>query len=132
MKFKKEIGALCCAVVFAYVWQLGLLLLCYFSNPKGDFIQPDMFVPQMTIQTAIVPMMTWILMGVFHVRWMKKWLKITATLFAFAIPFVLIAMFVLMFINPVYWNKAWFWVVDALISLICMVTIFKPLLTIEF
>ena len=39
MKLKKELGALCCAVVFAYVWQLGLLLLCYVSNPKGDFIQ---------------------------------------------------------------------------------------------
>lgn len=132
MKLKKELGALCCAVVFAYVWQLGLLLLCYVSNPKGDFIQPYMFVPQMTIQTAIVPIMTWVLMGLFQVTWMKKWLKITAILFAFAVPFVLIAMVVLMFINPVYWHKSWFWVVDVLISLICMVTIFKPLLTIKF
>ncbi len=131
MKFKKELLALVCGMVFAYLWQLFFLLVTYLSNIHGNFIQAYMFIPSITIQAAIAPLVCWVLMGLFKVTWLSKWLKITAVALAFLIPFVLIAMIVLMFINPMYWHTSKFWITNTILSIILMHTVFRPLLKVD-
>ena len=131
MKFKKELLALVCGIVFAYLWQLFFLLVTYLSNINGNFIQADMFVPQIEIQIAIVPMSSWVLMGLFKVPWITKWIKITAVALSFLIPFSVIAVFVLLFIDAIYWYKPLFWIANTILSIILMHTVFRPLFKVE-
>ena len=128
MKFKKELLALVCGILFAYLWQLFYLMIIYLSDK--EFVQPSMFIPVITIQLGIAPMAWWILMGLFKVNWFTKWLKITATALAFLIPFVVIAMRVF-FINPTYWHNIKFWIVNAILSLLVMNTLFRPLVDVD-
>ena len=126
-KFKKEIIAIVSGIAFAYAWQLFSLLMCYISDPNGDFITREMFIPVSTIQLAIIPMVAWVLMGLLRVTWFKKWLRITMCGLAFLIPFVLIAG-VTVIIAPSLWWKTMYWVSNVGISILLTFTMFKPLL----
>ena len=128
MRFKKELLALVCGILFAYLWQLFYVLVMYLSDK--EFVQPSMFIPLITIQCCLAPMAWWIFMGLFKVTWFTKWLKITATALAFLIPFVVIAMIVF-FINPTYWHNIKFWIINAIISLVVMNTLFRPLVDVD-
>ena len=126
-KFKKEIIAIVSGIAFAYAWQLFSLLMCYISDPNGDFITREMFIPVSTIQLAIIPMVAWVLMGLLRVTWFKKWLHITMCGLAFLIPFVLIAG-VTVIIAPSLWWKTMYWVSNVGISILLTFTLFNPLL----
>lgn len=130
-KFKKEIIAIVSGIAFAYVWQLFALLMCYISNPNGDFITSDMFIPLSTIQLAIAPMVAWVSMGLLRVRWFKKWACITMCGLAFLMPFVSIAV-ITVFIAPNLWWKTSYWVATVGISILLTFTIFKPLLQFRY
>ena len=130
-KFKKEIIAIVFGMGFAYAWQLIFLLICYISNPNGNFIQRDMFIPASTIQLNIVPMVAWVLMGLLKVTWFKKWLRITMCGLAFLIPFMLISG-VTVIIAPSLWREAIYWVSNVGISALLAFTMFKPFLQFKY
>ena len=127
-KFKKEIIAIITGIAFAYAWQLFGLLMCYVSDPSGDFITRDMFIPAIGIQLAITPLITWIMFGLLRVSWFRRWTIITGCGLAFFIPFALIAS-ITVFIAPSLWHEKLYWVVNGAISLLLVYTLFKPLLT---
>lgn len=130
-KFKKEIIAIVFGMIFAYAWQLFALFTCYISDPNGDFITRDMFIPVITIQLAITPIVAWGLMGFFKVTWFKKWLRITMCGLAFLIPFMLIAG-VTVIVAPSLLSKAIYWGGNVGISILLTFTVFKPLLQFKY
>lgn len=130
-KLKKEIIAIVSGMAFAYAWQLFALLMCYISDPNGDFITRDMFIPVSTIQFTITPMVAWVLMGLLKVRWFKKWLRITMCGLSFLIPFILIAG-ITVIIAPGLWWKTIYWVANVGISILLTFTMFKPLLPFRY
>lgn len=130
-KFKKEIIAIVFGMAVAYAWQLFAILMCYISNPNGDFITRDMFIPVITIQLTITPMVAWILMGLLRVTWFKKWLRVTMCAFAFIIPFMLIAG-VTVIVAPSLWREKMYWVANIGISILLTFTMFKPLLQFRY
>lgn len=126
-KFKKEIIAVASGMVVAYGWQLFALLMGYISEPNEDFITAYMFMPEITIQIAIMPMTAWLLMGLLKVTWFNKWLCITACGLAFLIPFALISALTV-FVVPALWYKAIYWVVNIAISVLLAFILFRPFL----
>ena len=126
-KIRKEIIAIISGMVLAYAWQLFALLMCYISDPNGDFITADMFIPVPSIQIAITPMVAWIVMGLLKVTWIKKWLHITICGLAFIIPFVLITG-ITVIVAPSLWSETMYWFVNVGISALFTFTMFRPLL----
>lgn len=130
-KFKKEIIAIVSGMAFAYAWQLFALLMCYVSDPNGDFITRDMFIPAGAIQLAIAPMIAWLFMGLLRVTWFQKWRLITTCGLAFMIPFVLIAV-VTLIVSPGLWHKTMYWIANVVISALLTFTMFKPLVNLRY
>lgn len=130
-KFKKELFAILCGVLFAYCWQLFALFMCYISDTNDNFITADMFIPTIGIQLAFMPMIAWILMGVLRVSWFKKWFHITMCGLAFLIPFALIASVTVLTI-PSLWREPIYWATNILLSLALTFTLFKPLIQIRY
>lgn len=129
-KFRKEIIAIVSGMAFAYAWQLFALLMCYISDPKGDFITKDMFIPAIGIQLTITPMITWVMFGLLKVSWVKNWRLITGRGLAFLIPFVLIAS-ITVFIAPSLWHEKMYWIGNIALSILLSVTLFCPLLNLR-
>lgn len=119
-RFWKEIVAVLGGIGFAYCWQLCLLFLLE-SRELADFI------PILTIQLTIVPIVAWCLMGALHVRWIKSWLRVTAVLFGIAIPFCLIAG-ISIIVAPAMWGKMSFWVITCLITAVIAILLIPKLL----
>lgn len=130
-RFKKEIIAIVSGMALAYAWQLFALLMCYASNPCGDFITRGMFIPISSIQLVIMPMVAWVLMGLLKVTWFKKWLQITMCGLAFLIPFILISG-ITVIIMPCLWQEKMYWFSNVGISTLLTFTIFKPLLQFKY
>lgn len=126
-KFKKEITAIVSGMVFAYVWQLFMLLMCYLSDPHGDFITGEMFIPLPSIQLAIVPMVAWVMMGFLKVSWFNTWARITMCGLAFLIPFMLITG-ITVIVAPDLWHQKRYWMVNIASCILLAFTLFKPLL----
>ncbi len=112
-KFKKEIIAIAVAISIAYFFQLTFIIF------SGTLTVAD-FLPNIGIQIAIVPIVSWPLMGAFKVSWMKKWLKITAVSVIFAVPFVIISLF-----GTPFWLEPIFWVINILSSAFICFLVFK-------
>lgn len=129
-KFKKEIIAIASGMAVAYFWQLFAILMCYISDPSENFITRATFIPETTIQVAIMPMVSWALMGFLRVTWFKKWLRITTCGLAFLIPFTLIAALTVI-ILPTLWWEPMYWVVNAALSVLLAFT-FKSFLKLSY
>lgn len=128
-KFKKEILAIIGGVVFAYGWQLfAILMASLFSDSKTKAMD---FIPVPQIQLAIVPLVSWILMGLQKVRWFHKWMKITMCGLAFMIPFAIISVLVIMFFPSLCWKPV-YWIASIAISVLLALTAFKPLIKFKY
>lgn len=126
-KFKKELIALLVGIAFSYAWQLFAILMCYISDPNGDFITVGFFIPSISIQVVMTPIITWLLMGLLHVTWIKRWIRITGIISAFLFPFILLSGITVL-IAPNLWREAIYWIVNVSISVFLAFTVFKPLL----
>lgn len=121
-KFRKEIIAIASSVAFAYACQLFILLMCYLSNPKGDFITKNLFIPMIGFQLTIIPIATWIMFGLFRVSWFKIWQLITYRVLAFLIPFMLITS-ITIFIAPSLCHEKMYWFGNVILSLLFAFTL---------
>ena len=125
-KFKKEIIAIISGIAFAYTWQLFALLMSRSSSSNSDFITGDMFIPAISIQIAIAPIIAWGLMGLLNVTWFQKWMHITMRVVSVGIPFALISVVTVM-MAPSLWGEKIYWVANVGISILLSFSIFKPL-----
>ena len=130
-KFKTEITSVICAMVVAYCWQLFALLVCYISDPHGDFITKEMFIPWSGVQLAIAPTIAWLFMELFKVTWLKKWIRITSCGLAFFMPFLLIVGITIL-ITPSLWREPIYWLANVGISILLAFTVFKPFLHFKY
>lgn len=114
-KIKIEITAILYGIGIAYLYQLFMLLLCYLSDPLGGFMTADKFIPMFGIQLAIMPISSWLLMGMMKVTWYEKWLRITMNAISFLIPLALISV-VTVFFQPALWREPLYWVMNVVVS----------------
>lgn len=114
-KIKIEITAILYGIGIAYLYQLFLLLLYYLSDPLGGFMTADKFIPMFGIQLAIMPISSWLLMGMMKVAWYERWLRITMNAISFLIPFALISV-VTVFFQPALWREPLYWVMNVAVS----------------
>lgn len=130
-KIRKEILAIVLGAVSAYVWQLMALLMCHISDPKGEAITVGSLLPISGIFIAIAPLVAWLAMGVLRVRWFRRWIRITTCGLAFVIPFVLISALTVLWKPSLWWRPA-YWGGNCILSMVLMVTVFRPLITLQF
>lgn len=122
-----ELWAILAGMVTAYVFQLTMATLVWLNNSDSKF-SLTVFVPMWTIQLTIMPVASWFYMGLFGVRWQKRWNSITRKTAAFLIPFIIISLLML-FLLPIAMEFWQFWVADILLSIVAGLTVGHKLLT---
>ena len=68
-------------------------------------------------------------MGLLKVSWFDRWLVITAYIFTFVMPFVLISGIAIVFL-PNLWLKPAFWGGTVILTIVIFFTVLKPTLKI--
>ena len=92
-------------------------------------ITPEMFIPIPGVMLTITPIITWVVMGLLKVSWFDRWLVITAYIFTFIMPFVLISGIAIVFL-PNLWLKPAFWVSTVVLTIVIFLTVLRPALKI--
>lgn len=125
-RITNELWAIFAGFVTAYVFQLMMVALIWLENHQVPF-DFTAFIPLWTIQLAILPVFSWLYMGVFGVKWQKMWNKITKKAIKFIVPFVIISCLML-FVLPTALEFWQFWVADALLSFVAAFTVCRNLI----
>lgn len=124
-KFKKEIISIVLGSAIAYAFQLFGLFICFITNSTGsNIITKNMFIPSSTIFIVTVPIISWLLMGLLEVSWIKAWIFISICIYAFTIPFIIISGITL-FVAPHFWQEPMYWVVNVLVSVLLSLKLLK-------
>ena len=128
-RFMKEFLALVSGMAFSYGWQLFGILMIFLEPNRTMDITPEMFIPIPGIMLTITPIITWGVMGLLKVSWFDRWLVITAYIFTFVMPFVLISGIAIVFL-PNLWLKPAFWGGTVILTIVIFLTVLKPTLKI--
>lgn len=121
-----ELKSIALGMLTAYLFQLFFLLMVWLSNRDHQFISGD-FIPVLSFQLTVAPMVAWVLMGVLGVRWQRLWVSATLKGCALFVPFTMISIISVM-MKPELWHDQVFWVANVALSIILAVTVFRPLL----
>lgn len=116
-----EVWAILAGFVTAYVFQMVMITFVWLENRALPF-DFTTFIPVWTIQVAVMPLASWMYMGIFGVKWQKTWQKITSKAVRFIIPFVIISCLML-FLLPTALELWQFWVADILLSIVAALTL---------
>ena len=87
---RKELLALMIGFLVAYSWQLFSIILCYTIEPQEGLIAKTVLMPNLKVQCLIMPIISWVLMGIFRVKWYSIWLNISLCIMALLSPFAAI------------------------------------------
>ena len=87
---RKELLALMIGFLVAYAWQLFSIILCYIFEPQEGLIAKTVLIPNLKVQFLIMPIISWVLMGIFKVKWYSIWLNISLCIMALLSPFAAI------------------------------------------
>lgn len=124
--YRKELLAILAALLFAYFYQLMTLIVAFYGIYEE--IPAEWFVPNIAMFRAITPLTAWLCFGIFNVRWIKQWLKITLLFSAFAIPFALISALAILLGKAYLWHTITFWIINiGICAFIALCLFFKPL-----
>lgn len=127
-KFYKELMAIVVGIL------AGAFFKWEFSSIIGYLKDRDLFkmeyVPYDFGQMLFAIMVAWLLMGIFRVSWLEKWIKITKIVCGFMIPFTLISV-ATVYVNESLWDSTIYWIIDVAVSAIFAVKMFKTPISAE-
>lgn len=121
-QFKKEIVALLFGMAFSYGWQLFGILMIYLE-PNRTMVTKEMFIPIPGVMLTITPIIAWVVMGILRVTWMHQWSILTAYIFSFILPSIMLAC--LGIFLPILWLNPTFWVSSTALSIGVFFTLLK-------
>ena len=113
---KKVLLAIIIGSIIAYTWQLFSIMLLYILEPREEIITKSIFIPNVKIQFILMPIISWVLMGIFKVKWYEIWLNISLCIMALLSPFAAITSIALAIV-PDWLNNIDFWLGAISISL---------------